>query len=412
MESGENPKLLRAWLEEPVLLNGFVVCRGGLHNRYCTRMENLPGRGKALCWKRSTHPVNMRSDRNAKRYAGTPLSPDDAARLVANVCEIVQQKLPAVSCGVMVLTRIFDMGAEVYEDATCSEIFEKAIEVFLLQKQDLRPASYREYKSVLGRLLRKSPQMGKRPVRSFRPKDCLDMLTQAFASVPTLDKGRRLLHCFFAYAVQQNWCRDNPVSRLRVMRRKELTVAALNMDEISRLLRTVAQPEHRACAAAVGLMLWGGMRPTEVTRLCWAQVDMEDMVVRVLPRVSKTGGARLITIQPVLKCWLLRFRPREAGGLRVAPNNWTRRWHRLRVAAGLIPWQADALRHTFASYHLRQFGDIQRLQLEMGHSSARLLFSRYLNLSHITRKSAAAFWKISFPRHSCGKQGKRLTFNL
>lgn len=338
--------------------------------------------------------MNTQHDRNTERYAGTVLCPDDAARLVANICEITQEKLPDFSCSATALTRIFDLGVEVYEDSMSSEVFARAIERFLEQKKDLRPASYREYKSVLRRMLRESPEYASRNVRSIRVKECLEMISKGNPSVHSFDKARRLLHCFFAYALQHNWCSENPVSRLQVRKKKELTVPVLRLTEISRLLNSVEKPEHRDCAAAVGLMLWAGLRPTEVTRLRWVEVDLEDMAVRVLPRVSKTGGARLVSIQPILLRWLKRFCPVEPGAGLVAPRNWVRRWQNLRRDADLIPWRADALRHTFASYHLRYFSDIQQLQLEMGHSTARLLFSRYLNLGFISKADAAAFWGL------------------
>lgn len=338
--------------------------------------------------------MNTRQDRKAGRSTGTVLCPDDAARLVANICEITQQKLPELTCSAIELTRIFVLGVEVYEESVCSEPFAVAIEKFLEQKKDLRPASYREYKSVLRRILRDSPEYARRNVRSVRAKDCLEMISKGNPSAHTFDKARRLLHCFFAYALQHNWCSENPVSRLQVKKKKELTVPVLRLSEIKRLLDVVVKPEHQDCAAAVGLMLWGGLRPTEVTRLHWGEVDLEDMAVRVLPCVSKTGGARLVTIQPILLRWLKQFCPGETGAGLVAPRNWVRRWQNLRREADLIPWRADALRHTFASYHLRHFADIQQLQLEMGHSSARMLFSRYLNLGFISKADAAAFWGL------------------
>ena len=69
----------------------------------------------------------------------------------------------------------------------------------------------------------------------------------------------------------------------------------------------------------------------------------------------------------------------------------------LREAAGLNPWREDALRHAFAGYHLRYFKDLQRLQLEMGYSTAKLLFNCYLNMEHISNDFAAAFWCMSLP---------------
>lgn len=345
----------------------------------------------------------MSHDSPADISARAFLAPADAARLVANICEIVHQKLPGVPNSVMELTRIFDMGADAYEEANHTERFDVAIEIFIDDKKGLRPASFRDYKSVLGRIIRMSPEMAARPVRSIRAKDCIAMITNAYKTAASLDKARRLLHCFFAFAMRQNWCGDNPIARLQVYRRNEVMISVLNLAEIARLLETVARSEHRPCAAAVGIMLWTGLRPTEVTRLRWSEVDLRDRVVRVLPRVSKTGGARIVKIEPVLLQWLKRFAPATQDDACVAPGNWTRRWQRLRQDAGLNPWRADALRHTFASYHLRQFGDIHRLQLEMGHSSAHLLFCRYLNMAHVTQESAEAFWCM----HRTSRSGRK-----
>ncbi len=65
---------------------------------------------------------------------------------------------------------------------------------------------------------------------------------------------------------------------------------------------------------------------------------------------------------------------------------------RLRRAAGFAPgrWVPDVCRHTFASYHAAYFQDLGALQLEMGHRSANLLLSRYLNLPQV--KEVSRFW--------------------
>jgi len=37
----------------------------------------------------------------------------------------------------------------------------------------------------------------------------------------------------------------------------------------------------------------------------------------------------------------------------------------------------NALRHSFASYHLAKFGDAARLALDMGHTTTKLIFEHY-----------------------------------
>ncbi len=328
------------------------------------------------------------------------LSPEDVERLMENIRELAHQRLPGVKFNATELTRIFGMGIEVAEEEIQSERMDVAIETYLKTKLDLRPSSLTECRGVLRRLLREVEELGERSVRSIQPKDCLDAILQVYQTPHTIDKARRLMNCFFNFAIQQNWCRDNPMRRMRVCRRVERTVEALALSQVHDLLRAAARPEFRCCAAAVGIMLWAGIRPAEMGRLHWCDVDLNEQVIIVVPVVSKTGGARVVTIQPVLLRWLKRWRSSCGGDdpqSRVVPNSWVQRWKHLRRVAGLEPWRPDTLRHTFASYHLRYFRDLHQLQLEMGHSSAKLLFSRYLNQSGITRESAAAFWGRSTP---------------
>lgn len=55
-------------------------------------------------------------------------------------------------------------------------------------------------------------------------------------------------------------------------------------------------------------------------------------------------------------------------------------------------WVQDVLRHTYASYHAKRYGNLARLQLCMGHGSLLLLRSRYVNMRGISLASAAGFF--------------------
>ena len=142
-----------------------------------------------------------------------------------------------------------------------------------------------------------------------------------------------------------------------------------------------------------------GIRPHEVARLSWAQVDLQERAIYILPRHSKTGGARRVTIhKPLLR--ILRAH-KHADGETICPANWLHHWRELRRKAGWNAparrWPQDALRHTFASYHLSHFRSFAELQLEIGHRDATLLRTRYLDLRGV--QAAARFW--------AAPQGKR-----
>ena len=195
----------------------------------------------------------------------------------------------------------------------------------------------------------------------------------------------------FGTAVKRGWCDVNPVARVEAPRVVEQQVPILSPQEIEQISTTAETYQGGSCAAAVGMMLYAGIRPHEVARLSWEQVDLRERAIYILPRHSKTGGARRVTIhKPLLR--ILRAHRREEGET-ICPANWLRHWRELRRAAGWggdKPWPQDALRHTFASYHLSYFRSYAELQVEIGHRDATLLRTRYLCMNGV--HASAQFW--------------------
>jgi hypothetical protein len=50
------------------------------------------------------------------------------------------------------------------------------------------------------------------------------------------------------------------------------------------------------------------------------------------------------------------------------------------------------LRHSFASYHLAQFQSSERLALEKGHSTSRMIFEHYREV--VMPEAAGRYWSI------------------
>jgi integrase len=63
-----------------------------------------------------------------------------------------------------------------------------------------------------------------------------------------------------------------------------------------------------------------------------------------------------------------------------------------RARAGIVAWPSNALRHSFASYHLAHFSDAASLALQMGHRDQRLLFDFYREL--VKPAVALRYWNI------------------
>ena len=274
--------------------------------------------------------------------------------------------------------------------------FREAVRETLLAKKHRRHRTVSEIRYICDRLMRKCPGLSGHPVRSMRPEECRAWIHCAFSTPRQRYKARLILSGVFSIARKRGWCQRNPTAgnAIDIPPPVEQTIRVLSIPEIEKLKHTVRKLHHGECRAAFGLMLYAGIRPAEVERLTWGMVDLEENVVSLPARHSKTGGGRQVSIRPVLRKWLMEAMPGKNAP--ICPENWNRKWKEIREKAGWgrngIPWIQDVLRHCYASYHAKRFRNYPELQYEMGHSCLSLLKTRYLNMEGITSKDAALFW--------------------
>ena len=186
----------------------------------------------------------------------------------------------------------------------------------------------------------------------------------------------------------------------------EKEIKPLSIEQTERLMSTAQARKNRDCVAAVALLLYAGIRPREVRRLRWRDIDLAENCVTIRSLCSKTGGVRHVEICRPLKTILSRSRP-EVCERAVCPPNWPRRWKLIRDASGFRGvWVQDVLRHTYASYHAKLFRDLPRLQVNMGHRDISLLSSRYVNMSEIAKADAEKFFLQNSIGQYCREQKK------
>ena len=269
-----------------------------------------------------------------------------------------------------------------------------AVEEALEARACRRPRTISDLRYITRRFLKRCPGLARRRIRSISSADCILYLRRAFSTPRQRNKARLALSCIFTTAIRRGWCTDNPVRNIEPEPIQEKRIDILTRDQIERLLHTAATHRRGECLPAVGLMLYAGVRPHEVERLTWSQIQLDRGIIRILPQHSKTGGARQVTIYPPLAAILHKI---DEMGLRkgtyVCPPAWRRHWTKLHQLAGWTGgkrWVEDVLRHTFASHHLVNFRSYAELQLEMGHRSAELLRTRYVAMEGVRREDN--FW--------------------
>lgn len=293
--------------------------------------------------------------------------------------------------------RIILLGAKTLEEMEQSVSVAQAVQDMLESKKDrLRPVSLKGLRDLTGKLLKDRPDMAQLRMRALDTASCREWLNGSFRTPRRLLNGRAALSAVCSHAIRRCWAERNPAAGVDIPVIRERRIAALTVKECSLLLRLTRDMFQGECRAAVGMMLFAGIRPAEVERLRWKHICMEDRVITIPPQHSKTGGARHVSLQSALTNILKRVK--LPADMPITPTNWKQKWRQIRARFSALtgkPWQADVLRHTFASYHAKQFHDFSALQMDMGHSSSFLLRTRYLNMEGISRRESTAFWQLT-----------------
>ena len=319
---------------------------------------------------------------------GTKVSVVDAARFIRNILD-AKCKSSALS-DALFCSKIIDIGKRHFRNVEMSPI--EAFPLYLKTKLHLRPDSLRDIKYLGSRLIKSNPTFASRNFSELNVADCESWLGEAFATPSQYNKGRAMLFGLFEFALRRQWCESNPIKLIERKKVVEKEIKPLSIEQTERLMSTAQARKNRDCVAAVALLLYAGIRPREVRRLRWRDIDLAENCVTIRSLCSKTGGVRHVEICRPLKTILSRSRP-EVCERAVCPPNWPRRWKLIRDSSGFRGvWVQDVLRHTYASYHAKLFRDLPRLQVNMGHRDISLLNSRYVNMSEIAKADAEKFF--------------------
>ena len=352
---------------------------------------------------------------SAKRIlTGTDVSVLDAARIAKNILDAKPKNF--VLTDLQFCAKVIEVGLR--HMRTKEMPLADGFALYLKSKQHLRPDSIRDIRCIGNRLLRTKPEFGERNFSELIVSECEEWLNAAFhmdsqfkrsaneispqakdpkgetahkVSASQFNKARTMLHGLFEFALRREWCDKNPIKRIERKKVVEKEIQPLKLSETKRLIKT-AQNESPECAIVAALLVYTGIRPREVRRLTWRDIDTEEKTITVRSQCSKTGGVRQVEIPPVLNRLLITH-SRELKEEKICPTDWQRRWRKIRDNSGFRGrWVQDVLRHTYASFHAKNYADLPRLQLNMGHRDLSLLRSRYINMHGISRIEAKSFF--------------------
>jgi integrase len=255
----------------------------------------------------------------------------------------------------------------------------------LLKAKKTDGASKRHLLDLGSRLTKFALKFHGQAVATITTMQIDDWLRSLEVAPITRNNFRRVLVGMFNFAMQRGYAIDNPAEKAAKARVISEAPGILTVQQTARLLEA-ASPE---LLPVVAIGAFAGLRRAELERLDWRDVHFDADLIEVTAAKAKTARRRFVKMQPNLREWLLPLRKHTG---RVAPVNLRKTFERARVNAGIKEWPDNALRHSFASYHLAQFKDQNSLALEMGHTDVDIIFNHYRQLVKPT--DAERYWNI------------------
>jgi integrase len=253
-----------------------------------------------------------------------------------------------------------------------------------------RPASHDYLVDLTVRLGRFKRDFGERMAATITSEEIDDWLcglkderTGQSLSLLSRNNYARALGVMFAFAVKRKYATGNPLKGIDKPK-GDTKPEVLTVEQTVRLLET-ASPEILPYFA---IGAFAGLRTSEIERLDWRDIDFEEKEIAVNGEGHKSE--RHVDMLPNLREWLLPLRKHSG---KITPKNFRKHFDSARKAAGIVPWPDNSLRHSYASHHLKRFGDDAHTRLQMGHwRDSTVLFAHYRRA--VTRRNAERYWNI------------------
>lgn len=249
---------------------------------------------------------------------------------------------------------------------------------------NLRPVYVLELERYLGKF---RLHFGERTIKSIRVQEIEQWLRQPEWAAATRATGINRLSALFSFALRKGYVESNPIDRVERVRLEYKPPRILSPDDAEKLL-AMALLFVPDMLGHVILGMFAGIRPGELGKLTYADVDLVRGIVRIDAATSKVRRRRFVELEPKAIHWL-KLHVACVGA--VTPCQKRRKLRKLAAAMGWDCWPKDVLRHCAASYLMAKYRDSGLVADKLGNSPS-ILLRHYREI--VTAESAIAFWSI------------------
>jgi integrase len=240
-------------------------------------------------------------------------------------------------------------------------------------------------RDLVTRLSRFAASMSERLVAEVTTRD-IDRWVQSLNVGPqTQNNFRAVLSAAWTFAVRHGYAAANIVQWVDKSQVVRDHVATFSIEQLTKLLD--AAPRSYVPVLVIGA--FAGLRPEEINKLLWEDIDFHERTIRVNASAAKTRKKRFAEISDNLMEWL---RPYVGRVGRVAPPNLQKLRRHTMKKADINHWPQDVLRHSFASAHYAAYKNPAHTALLLGHRDQNMLLTHYRDL--MKPNDAARYWTI------------------
>ena len=215
----------------------------------------------------------------------------------------------------------------------------------------------------------------------------------------TYNNRRGYVMHFFNWCVQRQYLVANPLAGTKPFRKRRArtssgqpSIQIISAKKAAEMMDYVEHNHGARLVPYVALCLFAGIRPGwkegegEISRFSADFISMDDGLIRMPGRATKTGKPRDVRIRPNLRAWLNEYPISDYPILCV---NFRKRLKHLREHFEL---GHDVLRHTCISMLVTDTRSVSDAALQAGNTE-NIIWANYLRLG-VTKTEARAFWSI------------------
>ena len=236
------------------------------------------------------------------------------------------------------------------------------------------------------RLRRFKSSMGDRIIAEITSGDVDHWIQSLNVGPQTQNNFRAVLSAMWTFAVRRGYAATNVIQLVDKTSVVRDHIPTFSVEQLTSLL--AAAPPDYLPVLAIGA--FAGLRPEEINKLRWEDLDFQERTIRVNASAAKTRKKRFAEISDNLLAWLEPYAGRTGP---VAPPNLQKLRRATMKAAKIEKWPQDVLRHSFASAHYAFHRDPARTAVIMGHRDQNMLLTHYRDL--MKPSEAAKYWQIA-----------------